>query len=123
MSTAIKILQKDFLQQPIPHISDTPFKIISEEKLEHDAEMHTDVTDLFYLLRGSLQFICNGKLICPTKTPDDPKTFIAKNIKGGKKFLLKPHDWLVIPAQCPHQRITLKKSLFIIIKIPTNQKS
>lgn len=119
MLTAVKLSKKSLLKEISFNIIDTPLKFVVEQEKKNDAEIHNNVADLFFLISGNMIFTCNGKLVNPKKSPNDQNTLIADKIKNGKKFILKASDWLFVPANCPHQRTTLKKSHFIVIKIPT----
>ena len=120
MPTAVKLSNKDLLKEVSFNVADTPLKFVFEEEKKNDAEIHDNIADLFFLISGNMFFTCNGNLINPKKSPNDKNTLIADTIEDGEKFILKNGDWLFVPANCPHQRITLKKSRFIVIKIPTN---
>lgn len=118
MSEAIKISKEDVLKKNPFTVTGVPFKFIVEEKQINKAEVHNDVADLFFIISGETVFTCNGKLINPEKSLDDDNTLFADKIDVGTEYRLKKNDWLFIPKNCPHQRLTLKKSHFIVIKIP-----
>lgn len=116
MLNAIKISGGDLLENI--NTSSVPLRFIVEQKQTNKAEIHKNVADLFFIISGEVDFICNGKLIDSKKQPNDQNTFIADKIENGTKYNLKTNDWLFIPANCPHQRTTLKESCFVVIKIP-----
>lgn len=118
MLKAIKISGNDFLKSKIFEIAGASLRLITELKQINNAEVHKNFADLFFIVSGEVDFISDGELINPKKQPDDYNTFIAEEIKNGTKVSLKRNDWFFVPVNCPHQRITLKKSCFIIIKIP-----
>jgi uncharacterized RmlC-like cupin family protein len=48
----------------------------------------------------------------------DDREWKAKEIKGGTEVVMKPGDWLWIPAGEPHQHKTSTKARLVIIKVP-----
>lgn len=118
MLKAIKITGEDVLKSIPLDVVGAPIKFIVEGKQINKAEIHNNVADLFFLISGEVVFTCNGKLIDPKKQPNDQNTFVANKVENGTEYCLKANDWLFIPADCPHQRATLKKSCFVVIKIP-----
>lgn len=118
--TAVKLSKKSLLKEISFNVENTPLKFVVEQEKKTDAETHNNIADLFFLISGNMIFTCNGKLVNPKKSPNDQNTLVADKIKNGKKFILKAGEWLFVPANCPHQRITLKKSRFIVVKIPIN---
>lgn len=118
--TAVKLSKKNLLKEISFNIENTPLKFVVEEEKKTDAETHSSVADLFFIISGKMVFTCNGKLVNPKKSPIYQNTLVADKIKNGKKIILKAGEWLFIPANCPHQRTNLKKSRFIVVKVPTN---
>lgn len=118
MPKAIKILGKEILNNIPSNFDKLPLKIIIEQKKVNKAEIHNNVSDLFFVISGEMIFTCNGKLINSEKHPFDQNTLLADRIRGGENYHLKTNDWLFVPVNCPHQRTILKKSRFVVIKIP-----
>ncbi len=103
----------------VPEISNAPIK-------DSGAEIHKKMDDLFVGLEGETIFICGGELIDPVikKRPDgsqDENELRAKEIKGGTELVLKPGDWLWIPAGTPHKNGAAAAHL-VVIKIPSGGK-
>lgn len=118
MLKAIKISCESILEK-IPFTTENvPIKFLTEEEQVNKAEIHDNVADLFFILSGEMVFTCNGKLINPEKSLNDQNTLIADKIENGTEYYLKTGDWLFVPENCPHQRTILKKSNFVVIKIP-----
>jgi mannose-6-phosphate isomerase-like protein (cupin superfamily) len=102
-----------------------PLNILEDkEVLNNEAEIHKHEGDLWLCLEGEVKFIYGGELVEPwvKKNPDgteNPNEIKAKQIKNGTEAVLKPGDWLWIPAGQPHQHICPKTSRLYIIKIPS----
>lgn len=101
-----------------------PFNILEDkEVLNNEAEIHKHEGDLWLCLEGEVTFIYGGELFepWPKKLPDgkvDEREWKAKEILGGTESVLKPGDWLWIPAGQPHQHQCSGVSRLAIIKIP-----
>lgn len=100
-----------------------PFNILEDKEIENDAEVHLHEDDLWLCLEGEVTFIYGGELVSPWvhKKPDGedvPNEIKAKSIVGGTETVLKPGDWLWIPAGQPHQHICKNLARLAIIKIP-----
>lgn len=122
MLKAIKISSESILEKNPFTTENVPIKFLTEEEQVNKAESHDNVADLFFILSGEMIFTCNGKLINHEKSINDQNTLIADKIEDGTEYHLKTGDWLFIPENCPHQRTTLKRSNFVVIKIPKNDK-
>ncbi|MDO8492843.1 MAG: hypothetical protein Q7S34_04340 [bacterium] len=97
-----------------------PFGIIEDSKVtESGAEVHKKEGDLWHCLEGEVEFTCEGKLVKPKiidKT--NGNEVVGSGIKNGKKFILKPGDWLWIPPGQPHMHTCTKTARMVIIKVP-----
>ncbi len=104
-----------------------PLNVLEDcEVLSNEAEVHKHEDDLWFCLEGEVTFIYEGELVDPwfKKLPDgslDEREVKARQIKGGKQALLKPGDWLYIPAGQPHQHTCSKTARLVIIKIPAKK--
>ncbi len=102
-----------------------PFNILEDHQiLENDAEAHTHECDLWICLEGEPTFIYGGEMVNPWygKLPDgseNQREIKAKEIRNGTKVVLKPGDWLWIPAGQPHQHNCAGTTRLAIIKIPS----
>jgi mannose-6-phosphate isomerase-like protein (cupin superfamily) len=98
-----------------------PFKILEDNQVENDAEVHANVGDLWYCMEGETEFTCGGELFKPTPLIKSGNEVVgelrSKEITGGQKVILKPGDWLWIPPGTPHQHKCDNIARMIIIKI------
>ena len=98
--------------------------ILEDTEVTNEAEIHHHEGDLWLCLEGEVEFIYGGELIEPwfKKLPDgseDRREVKAKEIKNGTREILKPGDWLWIPAGRPHVHNKLDGyARLVIIKIP-----
>ena len=101
-----------------------PFNILEDKEVSNEAEVHREEGDLWHCLEGEVEFIYGGELVepRPKKNPDgsiDKREWKAKEIRSGTKVILKPGDWLWIPAGEPHQHNKPEgHARLVIIKIP-----
>lgn len=91
--------------------------------LNNEAEVHKHEGDLWLCLEGEVKFIYGGELVDPwmKKLSDgitDDRELRAKEIRDGTESVLKPGDWLWIPAGQPHKHTCAGIARLAIIKIP-----
>lgn len=101
----------------------SPLKIIELDHHVNVPEVHKYLDDLWYCIEGEVRFFVGGTMIEPRMRtlPDgtlDETELRAKSIEGSKEILVRPGDWLWIPAGEPHQHITEGTARLFIIKIP-----
>lgn len=100
-----------------------PLNILEDkEVLNNEAEVHMHEGDLWLCLEGEVKFIYGGEMVDPwfKKNADgseDKREVKAKQIKNGEESILKPGDWLWIPAGQPHQHLCEGTARLVIIKI------
>ncbi len=80
-----------------------------------DAEIHDASDDVFYALDGEAQLILGGKLDNPREA--SPGEWKSDKIIGGKTYIIKKGDLIVVPRGTPHQRIAVKGKEFSLILI------
>jgi len=83
-----------------------------------DAESHDASDDVYYVLEGEAKLTLGGKLELPREI--SPGEWRAKSIVGGKVFIIKKGDLIVVPRGTPHQRYSTKKGKIfslILVKI------
>lgn len=102
---------------------DLPFKILEDHEAVNEAEIHRTVGDLWYCLQGEVTFIYGGELMEPKikvrrDGTTDENELLAEEISGGANVILKPGDWLWIPAGVAHQHSCVGTARLMIIKIP-----
>ncbi|MFA5798505.1 MAG: hypothetical protein WC892_02935 [Patescibacteria group bacterium] len=100
-----------------------PLNILEDREVANEAEVHMHEADLWYCLEGEVRFTYGGELVDPwTKKladgTEDPRELKAKEIKGGSQTVLRPGDWLWIPAGQPHQHSAEGIARLVIIKVP-----
>ncbi len=100
-----------------------PLNVLEDNNVVNEAEVHKHEADLWCCLEGEVTFIYGGEIVNPwvKKNADgtlDEREIKAKEIIGGTEVLLKPGDWLFIPAGEPHMHKTDGVARLIIIKIP-----
>lgn len=101
-----------------------PFNILEDhEVLNNEAEVHKHESDLWLCIEGEPTFVYGGELEngWPKKNADgtiDDREWKAKSIRGGTEVVLRPGDWLWIPAGQAHQHQCAKTARLAIIKIP-----
>lgn len=119
MNTAVK-LTGHLLKGTRPNIPPGVPVIFKEEEPQHSTvpELHENVMDVLFLISGSVSIVTGGELSDPHPAPEENATLIGRSILGGERTELNPGDWLFIPAGCPHRRITLLPSRFLILKVP-----
>lgn len=100
-----------------------PINILEDQNVSNDAEVHLHESDLWLCLSGEVTFVCGGEMVDPWfgKKSDgsvNENDLKAKEIRGGTEVVLKPGDWLWIPAGEPHQHGAKGTARLVIIKIP-----
>ncbi len=101
-----------------------PFNIMEDsEVLNNFAETHQHENDLWLCLEGEASFTYGGEMVNPSYNRnadgiEDRRESKAKEIRGGETAVLKPGDWLWIPAGQPHQHQCATTTRLVIIKIP-----
>lgn len=100
-----------------------PLNVLEDNNVVNEAEVHKHEADLWCCLEGSVTFIYGGEMVNSwvKKNVDgslDEREIKAKEITGGTEVLLKPGDWLYIPAGEPHMHKTEGVARLVIIKIP-----
>ncbi len=100
-----------------------PFKILEDHETVNEAEIHRLEGDLWCSFEGEVTFTYGGELVEPrVKVRKDGTTdeneLLAKEIFGGTEVVLKPGDWLWIPAGTAHQHSCAGTARLMIIKIP-----
>jgi glc operon protein GlcG len=64
------------------------------------AEVHSDETDVIYVLSGKATFVTGGALVDAKETA--PHELRGSSIQGGQSRSLEPGDVVVVPAGTPH---------------------
>lgn len=103
-----------------------PLNILEDKEVVNEAEVHRHEGDLWFCLEGEVTFLYGGEMVSPwaKKLADggvDDKEIKANEIKNGTESVLKPGDWLWIPAGQPHSHKTNGTARLAIIKIPAEE--
>ncbi len=117
------------MMEPLKTFSKTEgvsFNILEDTAVSNDAEVHTHEADLWGCLQGEVTFTIGGEMVDPKPSVGknghvNERELKAKQIKGGSEIVLKPGDWLWIPAGEPHLHKAEGTARLIIIKIPNVQ--
>ncbi len=100
-----------------------PLKILEDHQIHNKPEVHLHEVDLWFCLEGEVLFACGGSLLhCQNRKKTDgsidQNELFGDEIQNGNSYILKPGDWLWIPAGEPHQHGTKTTARLMIIKIP-----
>lgn len=103
-----------------------PFNILEDVEVKNEAEVHRHEGDLWHCLEGEVTFVYGGRMVKPwaKKLPQDKiddREIKANEIADGTHVVMKPGDWLWIPAGQPHQHWTNGLARLVIIKIPAQE--
>lgn len=101
-----------------------PFNILENSHTASNlAEIHKTAGDLWLCLEGEATFIHGGELVEPRVKEKDgirnENELLAGSIRGGTEIIMRPGDWLWIPAGTPHQHQAAATARLAIIKVPT----
>ena len=78
------------------------FKVMNiRREAPGEAEVHTQDTDIFYVLDGSAKFVTGGTVMQPRNT--SPEEIRGAGIQGGQPHTLQKGDVIVIPKGVPHR--------------------
>ena len=110
----------------LAHESGFPVNILEDMAVSNEAEVHRHEGDLWQCLEGEVTFVYGGEMIRPwaKKLVDgsmDDREIKAAEISDGTEILMKPGDWLWIPAGQPHSHRAEKTARLVIIKIPAKE--
>jgi len=83
------------------------------------SELHTNFTDVWYVLQGHATFVTGGAVVDGVET--QPGEIRGHAISGGDTRHLKNGDFAVVPASVPHwiSEIEGKEFLYIVVKVPS----
>lgn len=103
-----------------------PFNILEDTEVSNEAEAHRHEGDFWYCLEGEVTFVYGGELVEPwaKQLPEggtDDREIKAKEIVSGTEAVLKPGDWLWIPAGQPHSHRAAGTARLVIIKISAKE--
>ena len=98
--------------------------ILEDTQVTNKVEVHVYESDIWYCLEGEAKFLIGGDMVdqydrIKSDGTVDTQELRAKGLKNAKEVILKPGDWLWIPAGEPHQHGAEGTARMVIIKIPT----
>ncbi len=81
------------------------------------AEVHTNDTDIFYILDGAATFLTGGTVVDSKQT--SPTEIRGKALEGAAMHNLVKGDVIVIPKGVPHwfKEVTSKPVLYFVVKV------
>jgi glc operon protein GlcG len=94
-----------------------PYKVdAGRREAPGEAEFHTRVTDIVYVVEGTATVVTGGTLIGSREV--GPGDYRAQSIMGGTARTLSKGDVLVIPAGLPHQYTEVSRPfLYYVVKV------
>jgi mannose-6-phosphate isomerase-like protein (cupin superfamily) len=108
------------LAKGMPLIETPGYKVLAGRR-EHPGlvELHTQETDVFYILDGTATFVTGGTMVDGKVI--SPGQMRGTSITGGEAHHLKKGDVIVVPNGTPHQFIeTSNPFLYFIVKPISN---
>ena len=102
-----------------------PMNILEDTRVTNKVEVHVHESDIWYCLEGEAKFLLGGEMVdqydrIKSDGTVDDRELRAKGLKNAKEVILKPGDWLWIPAGEPHQHGAQGTARMVIIKISEN---
>lgn len=94
-------MEKAFEKNAVVYEEKDAFRVsASRRDKPGEAEVHAEMTDIFYVLDGTATFVTGGKVVEPRST--GPGETRGSAIQGGETHTLAKGDVIVIPAGTPH---------------------
>ncbi len=88
-------------QKGEPLIETADYKVhASHRSAAGRSEVHTDETDILYVLSGSATFVTGGTVVDPVTV--EPGEIRGSSIKGGERRQLAAGDVVIVPKGTPH---------------------
>jgi mannose-6-phosphate isomerase-like protein (cupin superfamily) len=86
------------------------------------AEVHTSLTDVWYVIDGSGTLVTGGALVNAKKA--DPGEIRGQSVSGGIGRRIRKGDIIDIPAGVPHwvSRIDGKQLVYLTVKVATQKR-
>lgn len=100
-----------------------PFVIVEDAHVSDNvAEVHMREADVWMCLEGEAWFKVGGELLDPVPAMkngvSNPDELRSKDIRDAESLVLKPGDWLWVPAGVPHQHGCQQVARLMVMKIP-----
>ncbi len=88
-------------QKGEPLVETADYKVhASHRNAAGKSEVHTDETDILYVLSGSATFVTGGTVVDPVTV--EPGEIRGSAIKGGERRQLAAGDVVIVPKGTPH---------------------
>ena len=100
-----------------------PFFILEDTQVENNkVELHTHEADVWMCLEGESWFKLGGEMVDPFPSASNgapnSKEMRSYELRDAETVVMKPGDWLWIPAGVPHQHGSTGTARLMIFKIP-----
>jgi glc operon protein GlcG len=104
-SAAVRVIDKDRVSAAFkkgePLVETSDYKVhASHRDASGKSEVHTDDTDILYVLSGSATFVTGGDMVDPVTV--GPGEIRGAGIKGGQRRSLAAGDVVIVPKGTPH---------------------
>ncbi len=98
-------------------LANSSYKILAGRRVAPgNVELHTQDTDIFYIVEGSATFVTGGNIVDPTTT--GPGETRGKATTGGVPHHLTKGDVIVIPKGVPHWFTEVDSTfLYFVVKV------
>ena len=98
-----------------------PFSILEDTAVESNkVELHTDEEDVWVCLQGEAWFKLGGEMVDPFPSTSggapNVKEMRSQEVQGATTVIMKPGEWLWIPAGVPHQHGASGTARFMVFK-------
>ena len=103
--------------QGLPLMANSSYKISAGRRVTAgNAELHTQDTDIFYVVDGTATFVTGGSVVEPKDT--GPGEIRGQAVTGGVAHHLAKGDVIVIPKGVPHQFTEVGGTfLYYVVKV------
>jgi mannose-6-phosphate isomerase-like protein (cupin superfamily) len=91
------------------------YVMVAHREGKGEAEVHTEMDDVFVAREGHAQVIVGGELVSGHETA--PGEMRGPSIKGGQTYDLAPGEVLRIPHGTPHQTLPKGKFTYLVVKV------
>jgi glc operon protein GlcG len=104
-AAGVKLIDKERVsaafQKGEPLVETSDYKVhASHRNGAGKSEVHTEDTDILYVLSGSATFVTGGSLVDPITV--EPGEIRGSGIKGGERRQLAAGDVVIVPKGTPH---------------------
>ena len=98
-------------------LANSSYKILAGRRVAPgNVELHTQDTDIFYIVDGTATFVTGGTIVDPTTT--GPGEIRGKATTGGVPHHLTKGDVVVIPKGVPHWFTEVSGTfLYFVVKV------